>query len=159
MKAADFGKPELLAFMRKHRYAVVSTCAADGAPQGALVGVATTDSMQLIFDTVSSSRKHQNLARDPRIAVTFCGPEEQTLQLGGLAYPVATKGPADSAYRDVYYLAWPDGRERLTWPDLSYWRISPRWARYSDFDRGPLIAEFRWDADADPPLTRPAHRK
>jgi general stress protein 26 len=159
MKAADFGKPDLLAFMRKHRYAVISTCSADGAPQGALVGVATTDSMQLIFDTVSSSRKHKNLARDHRIAVTFCGPEEQTLQLQGLAHPVATSGPADSVYRKAYYLAWPDGRERLAWPNLSYWRISPRWARYSDFNRGPLIAEFHWDADVDPPLTQSAQRK
>jgi len=141
-----FGKPDVLDYMRKHRLAVVSSCAADGAPQSALVGVATTDSMELIFDTVSSSRKHENLSRDRRVAVTFCGPNEKTLQLEGIALPVSTSGSDDAVYREVYYLAWPDGRDRLKWNNLSYWRILPCWARYSDFSLGPLIAEFRWDA-------------
>jgi pyridoxine/pyridoxamine 5'-phosphate oxidase len=146
MNSPVFGKADVLAYMRKHRLAVVSTCAADGAPQGALVGIATTDSMELVFDTLSSSRKHANLSRDRRVAVTFTGPEEQTLQLEGVAVPVSTGGPDDAVYRDAYYLAWPDGRDRLLWAGLSYWRILPRWARYSDFSLGPLIAEFGWDA-------------
>ena len=133
MNLPVFGKADVLAYMRKHRLAVDSTCAADGAPQGALIGIATTDSMELVFDTISSSRKHANLSRDRRVAVTFTGPEEQTLQLEGVAVPVSTSGPDDAVYRDAYYLAWPDGRDRL------------RWARYSDFN-GPLIAEFGWDA-------------
>jgi len=147
LNAADFSKTDVLAYMRKQSLAVVSTCSANGAPQGALVGIAATDSMEVIFDTVSTSRKHQNLSRDSRVAVTFSGPDEQTLQLEGVAHPVSTSEPSDAAYRETYLLAWPDGRERLTWPNLSYWRISPRWARYSDFNRGPLIAEFRWDVD------------
>jgi len=137
---------DLLAYVRKLRLAVVSTRAADGAPQGALVGVGVTDSLELIFDTVSSSRKHQNLRRDHRIAVTFSGPDEQTLQLEGFAHELSTISPDDAPYREAYYLSWPDGRERLKWPNLSYWKVSPRWARYSDYNRGPLIAEFRWDA-------------
>jgi len=147
MHGSGFGMTELLDYMRKHRLAVISSAAADGAPQGALVGVATTDSLELVFDTISSSRKHANLSRDRRVAVTFCGPAEQTLQLEGVALPVSTGGSADAVYREAYYLAWPDGRDRLTWTGLSYWRIVPRWARYSDFSLGPLIAEFRWDHD------------
>jgi len=146
MNARGFDRADVLGYIRKHRFAVLSTCAADGAPQGALLGVATTDSMQLVFDTVSTSRKHQNLLRDPRVAATFSGPQEQTLQLEGVARPVSTSGPEDALYREAYYLAWPDGRERLRWPNLSYWRILPRWARYSDFSAGPLTVEFLWDA-------------
>jgi hypothetical protein len=146
MNAPGFVKADVLGYMRKHRLAVVSSCAAGGAPQGALVGVATTDSLELVFDTISSSRKHENLSRDCRIAVTFSGPHEQTLQLEGVALPVSTSGSDDAIYREAYYLAWPDGRDRLKWTNLTYWRILPRWARYSDFSLGPLIAEFRWDA-------------
>jgi len=145
MSAGPFGKADVLAYMRQHRLAVLSTRTADGTPQGALVGVATTDSMALIFDTVSNSRKHENLLRDRRVAVTFCGPEERTLQLEGVALPVSKTGSEDAVYREAYYLTWPDGRERLKWPNLSYWRILPSWARYSDFSLGPLIEEFRWE--------------
>jgi general stress protein 26 len=145
MNAPTFGKTDVLGYLRKHRFAVISSCAPDGAPQGALVGIASTDSLELIFDTVTSSRKHENLSRDRRVAVTFSGPDEQTLQLEGVALPVSTSGSGDAAYREAYYRAWPDGRDRLKWTNLCYWRIVPCWARYSDFSLGPLIAEFRWD--------------
>jgi len=147
MNTAEFAKDDVLVYMRKHRLAVLSTCAADGSPQGALVGLAATDSMELVFDTTSGSRKHRNLSRESRVAVTFSGPDEQTLQLEGVAHRVSTNGPSDTAYREAYFLAWPDGRDRLKCPQLSYWRIAPRWARYSDFNRGPLIVEFRWDGE------------
>src|SRR5205085_5592997 len=134
-------KADLLAYMRSHKLAVIGTMG-PGGPQGALVGVMTTDDFQIVFDTVSDSRKHENLLRDPRIAVTFSGPGEQTLQYEGLAHPVSVTGETDARYREAYYAAWPDGRQRLSWPKIAYWRIAPSWTRYSDFDRGPLIAEF-----------------
>ncbi|MFI4890948.1 MAG: pyridoxamine 5'-phosphate oxidase family protein [Steroidobacterales bacterium] len=137
---------ELLAYMRQHQHVVLSSIGADGAPQAALVGIAVLDSMELVFDTVTTSRKHANLSRDGRAAVTFSGPDEQTLQLEGIAYPVSVTGAADLSFREGYYRAWPDGPARLEWPGLCYWRVMPRWARYSDFNRGPLIAEFHWTA-------------
>jgi general stress protein 26 len=139
-------KADLLAYMRGHKLAVVATINQHGTPEGALVGIAATDKHELIFDTVSSSRKHTNLALHPRVAVTFSGPGEQTLQYEGRAFPIATSGSSDAAFREAYYAAWPDGRDRLNWHGLVYWGIRPVWARYSDFDRGPLIAEFQWDA-------------
>lgn len=138
-------KNDLLAYMRGHKLAVVATVNQAGVPEAALVGVAATDKHELIFDTVSSSRKHANLVLRPRIAVTFSGPGEQTLQYEGVAFPISTSGARDAAYREVYYAAWPDGLERLNWEGLVYWGVTPLWARYSDFDRGPLISEFHWD--------------
>jgi general stress protein 26 len=137
-------KRDLLAYMRGHKLAVVATVNQAGVPEAALVGIGVTDKHELIFDTVSSSRKHANLILRPRIAVTFSGPGEQTLQYEGLAFPISTEGPLDAAYREAYYAVWPDGRERLNWDGLVYWGVTPVWARYSDFDRGPLIAEFHW---------------
>ena len=138
-------KPELLAYMRSHKLAVVGSLAEDGAPQAALVGVATADEFQIVFDTASTSRKHANLIRDTRVSLTFSGPDEQTLQLEGFALPVSQSRPDDMKYLDAYYAAWPDGRERAKWPKIAYWRIRPRWARFSDYNRGPLIAEFAFD--------------
>ena len=137
---------EFIAYMRGHTLAVVATLGPDGGPQAALVGVGVTDALEVIFDTVSTSRKHANLLADPRAAVTFSGPGEKTLQFEGLAAPVSTTDPADARRREAYYRAWPDGPARLAWPGLVYWRISPVWLRYSDYDRGPLIFERRFDA-------------
>lgn len=139
-----FERPELLRYMRSHTLAVVSSLGPDGEPQSALVGIGTTDSFQIVFDTVSTSRKHANLTQDRRTAVTFSGPGEKTLQYEGLASPVTLDGADDARYREAYYTALPDGRDRLSWPNLVYWRIDPVWARYSDYDAGPLIQEFHW---------------
>ncbi|MDB5532941.1 MAG: hypothetical protein JWO28_1256 [Hyphomicrobiales bacterium] len=139
-----FEKSDLLAYMRSHRLIVVSSIGDGGDPQSALVGIAVTDEHEIIFDTVSDSRKHRNLAHDPRASLVFTGPEEKTLQLEGIARSLAVTGDADADLREIYYTAWPDGRERLNWPNISYWCVSPHWARYSDFDAGPLIRAFDW---------------
>ena len=139
-----FTRPELLDYMRGHRLAVVSSIGPRGCPQAALVGIAISPRHEVIFDTVSDSRKHTNLLRDPRASVVFSGPAEKTLQLEGIARNVAVSGAQDAELRSLYYEVWPEGRDRLSWPKLSYWCIDPHWARFSDFDRGPLIAEFRW---------------
>jgi pyridoxine/pyridoxamine 5'-phosphate oxidase len=138
------GKAELLSYMQGHRLVVVSSVGRDGAPQSALVGIAVSPQFEVIFDTLADSRKHANLLRDARASIVFTGPAEQTLQLEGIARPVTVAGAQDAELREIYYGVWPDGRNRVTWPTLSYWCVSPRWARYSDFDRGPLIEEFVW---------------
>src|ERR1700685_3105857 len=137
----------MLAYMRRHKLAVVATIGAGGAPQSALVGVGATDALEVVFDTLFTTRKHANLQRDRRIAVIFSGPDEQTLQYEGVALSVSVAAAQDEAYREAYYKAWPQGRQRANWQNLVYWRVVPRWARYSDYDRGPLIVEFHWEPE------------
>jgi hypothetical protein len=67
---------------------------------------------------------------DPRHQVLAC--------LGGRDY-----ADRDLAYRETYYQVWPDGRARRAWPSISYWRMTPKWVRYTDYDRGPLIVESK----------------
>ncbi len=141
MTSPGISDADLLAYMRGHKLAVVSTVDALGRPQGALVGVGIADDFSITFDTVDASRKHANLLADPRTAVTFSGPGERTLQFEGMASAVSTTDPAGAVWREAYYAAWPDGRERLAWEGLVYWRIEPRWLRFSDYDAGPLIME------------------
>jgi pyridoxine/pyridoxamine 5'-phosphate oxidase len=89
--------------MRSHRLVVVGSIAKDGSPQSVLVGIAVTPRHEVIFDTVSDSRKHGNLERDGRASVVFCGPDEQTLQLEGSARLLAHHGAADAELLDIYY--------------------------------------------------------
>lgn len=127
--------PALLDYLRQARLATVSTVGPDGAPQAALVGIAVMDDGRILFDTVSNSRKHGNLCRDPRVALVVSGPGDRTLQYEGRAHLTPCSGPEGAYLREAYYAAWPDGRSRLAWPNLRYWCVSPNWVRFTDYDR------------------------
>jgi general stress protein 26 len=130
----------LLAFLRKHRLCVQASVTAERSPQAAVVGYAVSDRLELIFDTLSSTRKHQNLRRDPRIAIVVGWDGEQTLQLEGLADEPS--GADLVRLKQLYLAAFPDGVEREGWPGISYLRVRPHWARFSDFGVGGSIVEF-----------------
>lgn len=127
-------RDELARFLRRHRYAVQATSHADGAPQAAVIGIAVTDELEVVFDTLATSRKCQNVRRDPRIALVVGWDEEQTAQLEGVADEPS--GAELERLRACYFEAFPDGRERLSWPEITYVRVRLRWARYSDFRAG-----------------------
>ncbi|MGA2707974.1 MAG: pyridoxamine 5'-phosphate oxidase family protein, partial [Steroidobacteraceae bacterium] len=59
---------ELLSYMRAQPWAIEATVTPQGTPQAAVIGVAVTDRWELLFDTVTQSRKHQNLVKNPRVA-------------------------------------------------------------------------------------------
>ena len=127
-------RAELVAFIRRHRYAVESSVSPARGPQAAVVGIAVSDDLELVFDTLASTRKVENLRRAGRIALVIGWDEEQTVQLEGTADEPT--GPALEALQRVYFAAFPDGPTRLTWPGITYFRVRPTWVRYSDF-RGP----------------------
>jgi pyridoxine/pyridoxamine 5'-phosphate oxidase len=124
-------RAELLAFIRRYRLAVVASATSSGAPQAAVVGMAVTDDLELVFDTLADSRKAQNLRRDRRAAVVIGWDDEQTLQLEGTADEPA--GDTLARLQRSYFHAFPDGTTRLSWPSITYFRITPTWARFSDF--------------------------
>jgi|SRR5665213_2413324 len=56
---------QLLSFMRAQPWAIEASVSPQGAPQAAVIYVAITDRWELLFDTVTQSRKHQNLVKSP----------------------------------------------------------------------------------------------
>ena len=134
---------ELLQFMRTHRLAVEASCAAEGGVQAALVGIAVTDTFEIVFDTLATTRKARNLRASPRAAFVLGGwaADERTVQFEGIAdEPV---GAELDRIRTVYFTAWPDGPTRASWPGITYFRVRPTWIRFSDFTgASPHIVEF-----------------
>jgi general stress protein 26 len=130
--------------MRTHRVAVQASVNGASAAQAAVVGIAITDRFEVVFDTLGSSRKAANLRSNPAIALVMGGlmpGDERTVQYEG----VADEPDGDERQRltEVYYGVYPDGRDRLSWPGLTYVRVRPQWIRYSDFGQAaPLIVEF-----------------
>lgn len=116
-------------------------------PQAAVVGFVVTDEFELFFDTLGSSRKAANLRRNPAIAFVIGGPgagEERTVQYEGVADEPA--GPDLDRLKERYFVKFPDGRERQKWPGIAYFRVDPRWVRFSDFTVvPPQIVEFTFE--------------
>jgi hypothetical protein len=138
-------RAELVPFLRRYRLAVQASAAPGGAPQAAVVGFGVSDVCEIVFDTLTTTRKYRNLVADPRIALVIGWDHEITAQLEGVVdFPA---GDELARVRDVYFAAYPDGRDRLAWPGITHARVRLTWARYSDFTKDPpLIAELTSDA-------------
>jgi hypothetical protein len=134
----------LLDFLRSHRLAVQASVSPTGAAQAAVVGFAISDQFEIVFDTLESTRKAQNLRRNPKIALVIGGAtpgEERTVQYEGIADEPS--GAELEQLKQVYYTAYPEGPSRLSWPGLIYVRVRPTWLRYSDYTIvPPAIVEY-----------------
>jgi general stress protein 26 len=137
----------LLEFIRRHRLGVEASVSPAGAPQAAVVGFVASDAFEIFFDTLDTTRKYGNLARDPRVAFVLGWDEERTVQLEGDAdFP---RGAELARLKEIYFAKFPDGRERERWPGIAYVRVRPRWIRYSDFNPGSQeVVEFDTEAVA-----------
>jgi hypothetical protein len=137
----DVTRQELIAFLRRHRWAVQASSSLTGPPQAAVVGVIATPELELFFDTLGAARKCANLRRDPRVSFVIGWDEDQTVQYEGVAdEPTGTEL---SRLKSLYLARFPDGGARQSLPDIAYFRARPTWIRYSDF-RGPQprVVEF-----------------
>ncbi len=125
---------EILSFMRRQRFGVISSVGHDGRPQAAVVGLAFTGEGDAVFDTVGSSRKALNLRRDPRASLVLWEGERTVQMEGRVDEP---SGSDREAILKVYLTAFPDGVERLRWEGITHFRFRPSWVRDSDFGTGP----------------------
>jgi hypothetical protein len=134
----------LFAFMDSQSLAVQASVSASGSPQAAVVGVIVTESFEVFFDTLDSTRKVPNLRRNSRIAFVMggmIGGDERTVQYEGLADE--PEGADLERLKARYFIRFPDGPDRQSWPGLTYVRARPTWIRYSDFSvKPPFVQEF-----------------
>lgn len=140
MRSRPVDVAALWKFIRRHRLAVVSTVAPGQKPEAAVVLFAATPRGELVFDTLCTSRKYQNLRRNPSIAVVIGWDKLATVQMEGVADE--PMGADLRRLKREYFRRFPDGRERERQPGTTYIRIRPTWARFSDFNRPGTIVEL-----------------
>src|SRR5271169_1841256 len=92
---------ELFKFLDGEGLGVLATVTEDGTPQAALMGVVVTPELELIFDTVKSSRKYPNLKHSSRVAFVFGCSSEVTVQYEGIAEELA--GESLAKYKPIYF--------------------------------------------------------
>ena len=108
---------------------------------------------EIVFDTLGGSRKAQNLRVNRRVALVLGNShdgDERTIQYEGLADEPT--GAELQRLKGIYFGVFPDGREREKWPGMTYFRVTPVWIRYSNYNvNPPEIVEFETgDLAGDP---------
>jgi general stress protein 26 len=136
-------RDEIYDFIKTRRCGVVSTGSTNGAPEAAFVGLAVTPDLELIFETIDTTRKYENLKRDPRVAIVIGGDDGKTLQYEGIADEPDEYGR--DAFKSIYYEVLPENRSHDGWPGLTYIRVRPHWIRLSDYGTPGSVEEFRFD--------------
>jgi uncharacterized pyridoxamine 5'-phosphate oxidase family protein len=132
---------DLHAFLKGCKLGVLGTIGPDNRPQSSLVGIAVGKKLEIIFDTLNSTRKYRNLVARPACSFAIGWSGEQTAQYEGEAMELT--GSELRRCQEVYFEAWPECRSHLSWTGITYFVVRPRWIRFSDFDqRPPLIQEF-----------------
>ncbi len=64
-------------FMAKSRYGVISSIESGGTPQSALVGVAITPELEIVFDTLKTTQKIRQSDRAPSVRLFSGGTESR----------------------------------------------------------------------------------
>ena len=79
-------KAELFAFLSSCKLGVLGSVSPEGVPQAALVGIAVTKELEIIFDTLDTTRKYRNLAANCRASFVVGWEGEKTVQFEGEAF-------------------------------------------------------------------------
>ena len=117
-------KAELFDFMTAHKLGVLGYLSPQGTPRSALVGIGVTAELEVVFDTVSSSRKYGDLLANPAASFVIGWEGEVTVQLEGQAFQPT--GAELSRYQQAYFAAWPECRDhRELARDRVFCRPSP----------------------------------
>lgn len=135
-------KSDLYDFIRARALCVMSTVSKSGAPEAALVNVAVTPALELIFYSLQTNRKCVNLRRDPRFAAVIGWENEQTVQYEGVAEELFESRLAEC--KKIYLDKFPDREGRSAWPGLTFFRVRPIWIRYSFYGHPWTVEEFKF---------------
>ena len=143
----------LYAFIKGQRHAVIATASNDGVPEAALINIAVTPDLEIVFETTSATRKYVNLLHNPRVCLVIGWDDDRTLQLDGLV-----DGPEGREYERLkafYISVFPLRSSHEYWPGNDYYRVRVRWARLSNYIFPRKVEEFTFPVDETLyPLTR-----
>jgi predicted pyridoxine 5'-phosphate oxidase superfamily flavin-nucleotide-binding protein len=147
-------RDELLRLTRTRQYAALATSTPDGRPEAAPLRYMVTDDFELVMGTLRTSRKYANLRRNPDAAVVVWDDEFSIQIEGAFDEPV---GADRERVASLFTAEFPvEARLRAGRPQHFYFRITPRWARYSDFsDEPPRVLTLDFSAETETRETFP----
>lgn len=115
-------------FVRSAGQGVVATVDVHGDPQAALVGLAVSDAAEVIFDSLTETRKIRNIRAHPRVALVIGSDDSVSVQIEGTADILA--GAERDKCGQIYVAQFPGARALDD--EFSIVRVVPQWLRYYD---------------------------
>lgn len=141
-------RAKLYAFLLGRRLGVLTSLGPDGAPQSALMNIAVTPDLEIIFETTCETRKFANIERDPRVSLVIGCDGQESVQYEGRA--TRPQGQARERLRDGFVAAFPAKAADEYWPGNHYFLVTPVWLRFSSYYRPRRVEEYRFAPEAAP---------
>jgi len=136
-------KDLILELIRKEKLAVVSTINKDGKPQSAVVEFSETDKLEIIFDTFCTSRKYKNLLNKKDVSIVIGWDDDITVQCDGVAKELSGKELEEA--KKIHVKKLPGSAKFTTMSDIRFFKIVPKWIRYSDLSVNPWeVSEIKF---------------
>lgn len=121
-------------FIATKTLAVIASAAAGQTPQSAVIEF-VSDKLELIFDCFNTSRKYQNIQKNPHVSLVIGWEDDITVQYEGVAKEI--KGMELKESKKTFYHKLPDAMKFEKYPQLRFFRVKPTWIRYSDLNKKP----------------------
>lgn len=135
-------REELLDVLKNIQHLVISTVGKNSRPEGATVGFANNEKFEVIFGTDINTRKSQNIAINPNVALTFNG-HELTIQYEGTASRL--EGAELFDFQKMFFEKMPSLEKYKELPNQVYYKVTPQWIRYTDHSSNPgKISEIKF---------------
>lgn len=128
-------KQKVLDFIKGEKLMVVSTLSPENTPQSAVVEFGETDDLEIIFDSFEASRKYRNLKHNSAVSLVIGWDKNITVQYDG---EVSELGGEDlERCKELYFKKNPRAQRWEERKGMRYFKVSPRWVRYSDLNKDP----------------------
>ena len=122
-------------FIKAHKIAVLSTVTHDFLPQSAVVGISAGKNFELFFGTFRSSRKYQNLQKNPRVTFVIGWDSGKTVQYEGEAKELT--GAAVEEFEKAHLKDMSTAAKHVSKEEAVFFKVTPRWVRYADVSKDP----------------------
>ena len=122
-------------FIKSHQIAVLSTVTHDLLPESAVVGISGGKNLELFFGTYRTSRKYQNLQKNPRVSFVIGWDSGKTVQYEGEAKEL--HGKAAEEFEKAYIKDMSTTAKYVSKEEAIFFKVTPRWVRYVDVSKDP----------------------
>ena len=127
-------------FIKQHHISVLATVNSSALPEAAVVGFAINQDFEIYIATYDSSRKYANLKKNPKVAMVVGWEHGKTVQIEGEATHITDSEKINEVTIGMLEKM-PTVAKYISPERAAYFKITPKWMRYSDLSTEPWQRE------------------
>lgn len=126
-------------YIRTQILGVIATVKEDNTPEAALIALTEIDHLELVFGTYSTTRKYQNLIKNPYVAITFGNSVEEAISVQYEGVVKELLGAEIDRPRTLHLLKNPRSAKYAYKPEQRWFKVIPTWVRYVSLATDPQV--------------------